>query len=134
LPVDLRRRSYEATATQNGADVTVTLTEPRFKLDGAPRGNFFRGRAESGRVVFSLTSFYNYYYYYYGPVYPDIVEQLPDGTYLVPAGSAIVTGSPDRVSGDLDGVVSNYDSRFPNRGTNVLSSCEGRYRFTLTRR
>jgi hypothetical protein len=132
LPADLQHRSYEAVVTQTGPDVVVTLTEPRFRVDGES-GNRFRGRADAVSATFTLESFYLYYGYFYG-VYPDIVERLSNGTYLVPFGTAVTTGSATRLSGDLSGGIENWDTRFPATSSRVIGSCYGRLRFTLTRR
>jgi hypothetical protein len=134
LRTDLRRRSYEAVSTQNGSNVLVTLTEPRFEGGDSSRGHSFRGQASAASAQVTLGPFADYYYYYYGKAYPDVAEQLPDGTYLVPSGTTSVTGSSDRVSGDLYGAISNWDSTFPSDNSALIGVCDGRFRFTLTRR
>ena len=132
LAPELLHRTYEADATQNGSTVVVTLTEPRFRVDGE-RGNSFQGRADASRIHFDLSPLY-LYYYYYGPIYPDVAERLSDGSYLVPSGSVFVTRSGNRWSGQLAGFMSKWDSRFPDRRTQLLGSCDGLFLFRLTPR
>ena len=132
LAPELLHRTYEADVTQNGSTVVVTLTEPRFRVDGT-RGNSFQGRADASRIHFDLSPLY-FYYYYYGPIYPDVAERLPDGSFLVPSGSVFVMRSGDRWSGQLAGFMSKWDSRFPDRRAQLLGSCDGLFLFRLTRR
>jgi hypothetical protein len=130
-------RSYEAAVTQSGADLTVTLTEPRFRVDGAGKGNRFRGRAMSGGAAFTLDPFVTEYYNNGLIAYPDVAEQLSDGSVLVTAGSVVLLGSATAMSGEMssDSTMQRWDSRFP-AVERFLGGCfsQSRIRFTLTAR
>lgn len=126
----LQRRTYDATLTQNGPEVTVTLTEPRFRTE-AGGGNRFTGRASGDSVSFYLAYFYSYYYYYY----PSIAERLADSSVLVPSGTALTTRSAAGLSGTMNGGFQVWDSRFPSFNSNLLSFCNSTaIQFSLTPR
>jgi hypothetical protein len=123
LSPDLQRRVYEATVTQNGPIVDVLLTEPRFRLNTISRGNRFSGLADGTSVTFNLDPFYSYYYPYYGPTaYPNVAEQLSNGTFLVPEGRAIVVASAAGVSGGFNALFYNYGPGFP-LNISILGYC-----------
>jgi len=110
LPTDLQHRRYEAMLTQQGTSfvsLTVTLTEPRFKITFGT-GNSFWGRPDATGAVFTLWDF-SYYYY------PDVVEQLPDGSVLEISGTVTMRGTAAGMSGKLTsyGGLSRYSSGFP---------------------
>jgi hypothetical protein len=132
----LQRRSYEAVLTQVGATVEVTLTEPRFRLNTIGGGGRFGGRVDAGGASFLLPDYDPYYYPYYAPsYYPGIAERLSDGSFLVIQGSAVTTGSAAGLSGEMDGSLSNWDSRFPRGDLSPRASCvSATARFTLTPR
>lgn len=136
LSADLQHRRYDATLTQTGPNVDVTLTEPIFRMNGTARGNHFTGQAGVAGVNFTIDPFYSYYYPYYGPSsYPNVAERLANGTILVIEGRANTTGSAAGLSGVLNGDLANYDSRFPNFAF-ILGSCisSSTIQFTLTPR
>jgi hypothetical protein len=123
LSTDLQHRRYDAVVTQNAQALTVTLTEPIFRLNSTSKGNRFTGQAGATGAVFTLEPYYSYYYAYYGPFgYPSVVERLSNGTFLVIEGKAVTTGSAAGFSGQLNGSISNYDSRFPTTA-NFLGGC-----------
>jgi hypothetical protein len=129
----LRRRSYLAVLTQTGPIADVLLVEPRYRLNSIDRGNRFSGRVDGGGAHFTLEQ-YDYYYPYYGPAsYPNVAEALPDGTFLVPQGTAVVTGTRAGLSGTITGSVDHWDSRFPF-SARYLGGCFGAQRFTMTPR
>jgi hypothetical protein len=131
----LRQRSYEATLTQLGPEITVALTEPRFKTNPSGRGNKFIGRAGAGEVTFFLDTFDPYYYYYGLTPYPNIAERLPDNTVLVSGGTVTTTGSAAGLSGMMPGSMIRWDTRFPAYNTIGLEYCfSPAIRFTLTPR
>jgi hypothetical protein len=138
LPVSLQHRTYDAVLTPTGlATVDVTLTEPRFRINSLGRGNRFTGQVGFNGATFNLgglgSGFY-YYYYYYGPTsYPDVVEQLSNGTFLVVQGLTVTTGTSAGLSGPLGGRLMNWDARFPT-GLFPLGACTSSNRFTLTPR
>jgi hypothetical protein len=109
IPSDLQHRRYDATVTQNGTNLEVTLTEPRFKLNSSKQGNRFSGRLDATGATFFLSDL-GYYYYYY----PSVAEQLPNGTVLVIAGQVAMKGTAGGMSGQMAfGSVVNWDSGFP---------------------
>jgi hypothetical protein len=130
LPADLQHRSYDVLLTQNGPTVDVVLTEPRFRLNGANRGNWFRGSAVGGGVSFTL----DYYDYYYTTQYPSIAERLPDGTFLVTQGTTLATSSGSGFSGVINnGSIDRWDAGFPTN-SRWLGGCYGTLRLTLAPR
>ena len=134
LSVANMRRTYDATVTQNGPDVTVQLTEARFRLNGNARGNRFSGRAGADGVTFILDGFDPYYYYYGLSPYPSVVERLADSTYLVPQGTITATGSGATFSGALNGSVSQWNSGFPFNTFQLTHCTSPSGQFSLTPR
>jgi uncharacterized protein YegP (UPF0339 family) len=125
LPAAVRIRQYDAAVTTAGAEMTVVLTESRFKKNSIGKGDRFTGRVTGRRVTFTF-SFLDYYYPYYGPSgYPDVVEQLSDSTLFVPSGSVIATGSTDQVSGIMSNghFLSQWTSTYPIWPYTFLGSC-----------
>lgn len=132
LPEDLRRRTYEATVTQNGPRLEIRLTSPAFMLDAQGRGNRFNGVASSTQARLTMVDFGWPYYSPTAPTHPDIAERLPDGTTLVLAGTADLSQTGGGWSGTMLGYLSQYDSgNFPN--VRFLSGCPA-IRVTLSRR
>jgi Carboxypeptidase regulatory-like domain len=131
LPDDLRRRSYTAVLTQNGPDLEVTLTGADFAVNSAGKGSRFRGRVDPAGATFSFDT--GDLYYYYGPsYYPDVVERLSTGMFLVLRGSAVTTLSSAGLTGTFNGSLVQYDSRFPRNF--VVNGCSSpTNRFTLSR-
>ena len=134
LSAALMRRTYDATVTQNGPDITVQLTEARFRLNGSNRGNRFTGRAGTDGVTFVIDGFDAYYYYYGLAPYPSIAERLSDATILVPQGTIFATGSADGFSGALNGSISQWSSQFPFSGLMLGHCTSPAGQFTLTPR
>jgi hypothetical protein len=134
LSAALMRRTYDATVTQNGPDVTVLLTEARFRLNSQNRGNRVNGRAGSDGVTFFIDGFDPYYYYYGFSPYPSIAERLSDATILVPQGEVFATGSAGTFSGALNGSVSQWTSQFPFSGLQLAHCTSPAGQFTLTPR
>jgi hypothetical protein len=135
LPDAAKTRTYTAVLTQPGPLIEATLQGSTFALSKNGRGSRFGGRVEPTRVVFSIGQ-YDSYYYYAGPqYYGDLVEQLPDQTYLSIGGTVALTGSPGNLSGDLDGAFEIYprDLRAvpsPSRSWTCISRS---HRFVLSR-
>ena len=114
LPVDLRRREYDAVITQNGPQVTVTLAGAPFYVAG-DQGNRFTGIVTASSATFKLRRFYTPYYYHDGPQHPDVVERLPDGTLLVVTGDATVSPTSGGLSGRIFfGLTQWRGTAFPN--------------------
>lgn len=138
LQSSLRIRQYDAAVTTTGLDVTVVLTEPRFKKNRIGLGDRFTGRISGPRVTFTLRDI-DYYYPYYGPEgYPDVVEELSDSSVYVPAGTVVAAGTPAQVSGIMGNFsfLSHWSSNYPNWPRNFLGSCSSSssIRFTLSSR
>jgi autotransporter translocation and assembly factor TamB len=140
VAVDLRHRSYAATLTQSGATLEVLLTEPRFRINSAGRGNRFSGRVDAAGATFNLEDFseQDYDFGVTDPAtYANVVESLPSGTFLIVTGTVLTREASGALSGNLQGFFSTFDSRFPNIA--LLSSATGTcyssaHRLTLTRR
>jgi hypothetical protein len=135
LSADLQHRRYDAVVTQTGPTLDVTLTEPIFKINRTSRGNRFSGQVGVAGVIFTLESYDSYYYPFYGPnFYPNVVEQLSNGTFLVVQGRAVTTGSAAGLSGQMTGGLLNYDSRFPNAAFFLGGCASSTLQFSLTPR
>ena len=136
----LHHRSYEAVATQTGTEVVVTLTEPRFRVQNG-RGNRFTGSVRGAVATLDLGYFDEEALLFGGTVffsplpYPSVAERMPDGTFLVVTGTAVITPSCGSVSGNLDyGALSAWGASFP-AGSSFFGACYSRtHRFTLTPR
>jgi len=123
LPADLQHRRYDANVTRTGRDgmsLTVSLTEPRFRVDNFGQGNKFTGRVDAGGATFELYGYSSYYYYYY----PSVAELLANGSVLEISGRVAMKGSALGLSGQLIswGGITNWDSGFPLRARS-LGSC-----------
>ena len=135
LAPDLQHRSYDAVLTQSGSSIDVFLPESRFRLNSISRGNRFKGTTQGAATVFSLEQYDSYYYPFYGPLtYPNLVEALGDGTFLVTSGTATLVGSDNTASGALNGAMAQWASRFPVLPNSVHGVCSGPIRLTLTRK
>jgi Bacterial Ig-like domain (group 2) len=115
LPLDLRVRTYRAGIEQAGPSVTVTLSGAQFRDTPKGRQNRFGGIVQPGRIIFRIASASDYYL---GDI-SDVVEQLPASTlqYLTIVGDVTVTGSHERRSGLLNGVITTLDSRLVRTST-----------------
>jgi hypothetical protein len=137
LPAEAWIRHYAAELVQNVAELDVKLAGATFVLNGQSKGGGFRGRIEADYLVFQLDEYqtrgsYSYYY----RQYPHVVEQIGASTYLVAAGTAVLTGSPQRLDGTLNGVVEIYrsDLRLPSWPQPPAASCRSEaHRLTLSR-
>ena len=92
----------------------VELDDAKFALQWCPichetRGNRFTGQAEALDARFTLDE-YSPPFDWNDGVYPNVVEQLPDGRLLAIAGHAIVTPTPGGFTGTLDGSIAIYHS------------------------
>ena len=140
-PPELRHRSYAALLTQTGSVIDVVLTESeRFRINALGRGNHFTGHADAAGATFYLQSFWPYFYPYDPSTYPDLLERVPDGTFLQINGTAVTRSTPDGLAGALMGGVEHYSSGFPQvpPGGSSLGFCWATgsppHRVTLTRR
>ena len=119
LAAELRRRSYDATVTQNGTRLEVVLTEPRFVILADNNGRF------SGTVTATGATFVIEGGWTSGN---NLMEQLTDGSVLEIYGTAHATESSGVLSGSLSGWFSHYRWVGP-----YLGECDAS-RFTLSRR
>jgi hypothetical protein len=135
LPPELRERSYDATILQTGAQLEVRLTEPRFAVNKEGLGNRFSGRVEPTGAAFDLRHPQDFYYPYPGPTfYPDVIERLPAGTFLVTAGRVIATSGASGLSGLLTGTITNYPETFPRAISPATACYSAEHRVELIRR
>ena len=138
-PPELRQRSYAAVLTQDGSVVEVMLTESsRFRINAVGRGNRFKGHADAAGATFVLQQFFTYFFPYDPHEYPDLLERIPDGTFLQIDGTAVTKNTPAGLSGNLNGFGAHYSSSFPTIAPGMqggtLGSCYSpAHRFTLTR-
>lgn len=114
LPDQVKTRVYGARIWNAGAKVMVELDDANFALQWCPichetRGNRFTGQAEALDARFTLDE-YSPPFDWNDGVYPNVVEQLPDGRLLAIAGHAIVTQTPGGFTGTLDGSIAIYGS------------------------
>ncbi len=130
LPESLRVRTYDATITQTGPQVSVKLCGGSLMF-----GSF------TGTVSGPITTFYirgiipTYYYYYtYFDRSLDLVEQLSPTGFLVISGKATTSTVSTGLSGTLDGVMGVVPSIATNPYPRFSSVCYGQKRFVLTRR
>jgi hypothetical protein len=131
LPEPIRSRTYTAQLTQNGPYVDVRLSGAIFAITPAGRGDRFRGRVDPDGLSFSLNP---HIYRYYGYAqYPDIVEQLADGSgYLALDGSVVARGTRARLAGILEGSY-QFFKWDPAWGGTVTAECRGGHEFGLSR-
>ena len=92
-------RSYDATVTQDGPRLTVTLSGADFIVIRG-RGNAFSGFIDAGnRVTFAIGDPSDEYHY--GPY--DLVERIDDARALIVSGSVTAELSSTGISGTLSG-------------------------------
>lgn len=135
LPSPYRLRTYTATIRQSGARLAVALSDARFD----PGSDHFSGVATLSGADMDLRSFYNPWENPSGPEQPDVVELLADGTALLPYSDeaysdrgAVLTGTPDRLSGTLLAISQWRAPPRPGSG-GFLGGCSAP-RLTLERR
>ena len=126
LSAQMRHLRYEAVLTQNGTVVDVALVEPRFRVNSIGRGNRFSGVAYSGGATFTLLGFD--FDSPPGPLtYPNVAEQLPDGTVLSLSGTVATVGGQAGLTGQMSGGASSRASaplsRRRRRSREVAISC-----------
>jgi len=132
LPTELKERNYTATILQTGPSLTVVLSGATFQRNGPVDRNTFFGTVDTSGAVFTLAN--RYAYTFYGPQIPDIVEVLPDSSYLIVEGRTVTLLTATGVTGTFDGSLSRYspsDSWFLNAPLGTCAS--NTMRFTLTR-
>ena len=94
-------RSYDATVTQDGPRLAVTLSGADFIVTRG-RGNAFSGFIDGGnRVTFAIGDPSDIYHY--GPY--DLVERIDDARALIISGSVTAELSSTGITGKLSGVI-----------------------------
>jgi hypothetical protein len=126
LPTPLQRRSYTATLSQRGHEVTMTLSGADFVLSERwANGNVVEGFVDDTAAMFGFGDAYDW------DVHPDVMEQLPDGTVLVITGIVEAAPTERGLTGTLNGSFTVYAD---SSSFLVRSSCRsGLHSFTLTR-
>lgn len=134
LAPELRHRRYAAILTRSGANIDVTLSGPGFRPEPGP-GNHFSGTLYGSHATFTILD----ESYYAGET--EVIERLPDNTYLIVAGRAVTRFSGSSWSGQTSGAgdvgsngLAQVDSEDQVVGTKLLAGCFNAMRFTLTRR
>jgi hypothetical protein len=102
-PASELQRTYAATVTQSGANVTVTLSGADFAIQNG-LGNQFFGNIGNGYVNFSLRNTGGDYYYTVNTVgRPDVVERVSSGHLLAIWGYVYALASPGGFDAQLWG-------------------------------
>lgn len=129
LPPELRIRTYDATVTQNGPQLSVKLS------GGSLMFGSFTGTQNGATATFDIrgitSSFYYYYNYFDRSL--DLVEQLAPTNFLVISGKATTSQVSAGQSGQLSGVI-GLVPRLTGGYANFTTSCWGKQRFVLVRR
>jgi hypothetical protein len=132
LPEELLTRRYQATITQQGAEIQVALRGARFfpTFVGPSDTTVVPGWADQGQLHLELA----------WPSHcegsePDSrgVEMIDDSTYLEISGSGSLGRSGDRVTGTLQGVIAVRPDRHCGSGVSAGLYKGASYRVTLSR-
>jgi hypothetical protein len=129
LPNDLRHRQYDAVITQNGPQLTFTLTGAPFYISG-DQGNRFTGVVTTTGATFKMRGFYASSSLDW---HPDVVERLPDGTLLVIMGDVTVVTTSDGLAGSGGLFLTRWPDPPGIPEENFLNYC-GTQRVTFERR
>jgi hypothetical protein len=121
----VRDRTYTATITHlTPTTVSVTLTGADLVVQFGS-GNGFTGVVEPSGATFTLRA--NYYGYYY----PDLLERLPNGTYVAMTGRAVTRKESQGLVGTMQGALFFYTSQ-PRDYSRPSSYCSSKdIRFAL---
>lgn len=131
LRSDLRSRTYGAVVTQTATTMAVALSNAEFFRGPGKTSNSFTGFVDRGRLNLYLYGPDNYYYEYYLPFFvSDVIERLPDGTFLITSGSGPVTATGGGFRASLTGGLWHRAS-VPN-GT-ILGLCTTQVSLDFTR-
>jgi hypothetical protein len=132
-PASELQRTYAATVTQSGANVTVTLSGADFAIQNG-LGNQFFGNFSNGYLSFSLRNTGGDYYYTVNTVgRPDVVERVSSGHLLAIWGYVYTPASPGGIDAGLWGGFLEFDPASGGSPTKPVSSCYSDHnRFQLT--
>ncbi len=130
FPDQLRVRTYAATITQSGSQLSVKLTGASLVFGS------FSGTQNGTKVTFDIHGitgdpFYHYYTYFERTL--DLVEQLSPPGFLIISGKATTSKDGSELSGQLAGVIGTIGSvtaSYPN----FTTSCWGFQKFVLSKR
>lgn len=120
VPDDQKTRMYTATIGQDGARLTIQLSDANFVRDSRVEKSSFSGRVSGSTVTFDLGS--GYYVSYYGA---NVQETLPGGQILGIWGT-MAAPAAQTISGNL---VGGFTFREGNR-TRGCSAPDNRVVFT----
>lgn len=130
FPAQFRVRTYNASVTQSGSQLSVKLT------GGSLMFGSFSGTQNGTNATFDIhgiTSDPFYHYYTYFDRSLDLVEQLSSSTYLIVSGKATTSKVSSGLSGQLAGVIGVVGS-LAGSYPNFTSSCWGLQQFVLSKR
>jgi hypothetical protein len=130
FPQELRVRTYDATLTQNGSQLSVKLAGASVMFGS------FNGTQNGASATFDIhgiTVDPFYYYYNYVDRTLDLVEQLSPTSYFVISGKATTSQVSSGLSGQLNGVMGVL-AKITSGYANFTTSCYGKQKFVLTRR
>jgi hypothetical protein len=130
LPDQLRVRTYAATITQSGSQLSVKLS------GGALVFGSFSGTQNGTKATFDVHGvtgdpYYHYYTYFERTL--DLVEQLSPSAFLITSGKATTSNEASRLSGQLAGVIGVVGSVTASYA-NFTTSCWGFQKFVLSKR
>jgi hypothetical protein len=120
VPDDQKTRMYTATIGQDGARLTIQLSDANFVRDSRAEKSSFSGRVSGSTVTFDWGS--GYYVCYYGA---SVQETLPGGQILGIWGTMVATAA-QTISGNL---VGGFTFREGNR-TSGCSAADNGVAFT----
>jgi hypothetical protein len=136
LPTILRHRTYDATVTQNGNALDVTLSGANFWVKQFGTANRFSGELSGPGGIdatFSLQVLSETYYY--NTPFPSVAEILPDGTYLLVVGIAVTSVSASGFSGPMLGAgLVQWNAKLSDPSAQIVGMCSGDLQFVLTRK
>jgi hypothetical protein len=133
-PASELQRTYAATVTQNGTNVTVTLSGADFAVQNGVGNQFFGSIGTNGYLNFSLRNTGGDYYYTVNTVgRPDVVERVSSGHLLAIWGYVYTPATTGGISADLYGGFIEYDPASGGAPTKPVTSCYSyQNRFQLT--
>jgi hypothetical protein len=131
LPPEAATRSFHAVVDSSGSDnLTVRLENARFLIASSRTFNRFGGFSNPNGASFYLTGPDNFYYASYGS---DVLEQLTDTTLYTMSGYAVMTVSPNGLTGTLAGLIEVVQGTTPGRLQRVASCRSSDHQFVLGR-
>jgi len=133
LPAGLRVRTYDATITQQGIQLSVNLGGASLlfgSFNGVLTGTVAKFQVHG---ITPFNSFYYYYYQYFDRTF-DLVEQLSSTDYFLVTGNATLSLVPSGLSGQLQGFMADVSQPKAGDYVRFKSVCGGQHTFVFTRR